>query len=149
MNINIRKLNTQDVQAVSAIEEATFSMPWPASAFEEMAKMENALYLVAEIKGRIAGCCGLTKILDEGNINNVVVAEAFRGEGVACMLLSELIRQGRELGIRAFTLEVRESNKAAVHVYEKLGFISEGIRPGFYDKPKENALIMWLREFDC
>ena len=149
MNINIRKLNTQDVQAVSAIEEATFSMPWSVSAFEEMAKSENALYLVAEIEGRIAGCCGLTKILDEGNINNVVVGEAFRGEGVACMLLSELIRQGRELGIRAFTLEVRESNKAAVHVYEKLGFISEGIRPGFYNKPKENALIMWLREFDC
>lgn len=149
MNINIRKLNTQDVQAVSAIEEATFSMPWSVSAFEEMAKSENALYLVAEIEGRIAGCCGLTKILDEGNINNVVVGEAFRGEGVACMLLSELIRQGRELGIRAFTLEVRESNKAAVHVYEKLGFISEGIRPGFYNKPKENALIMWLREINC
>ena len=60
-------------------------------------------------------------------------------------MLLELIRQGEEMGIADFTLEVRKSNAAAIHLYEKAGFRSEGIRPGFYDKPKEDAVIMWRR----
>ena len=51
---------------------------------------------------------------------------------------------GRD-GVKAFTLEVRVSNKAAIHMYEKVGFVSEGIRPGFYEKPVEDAMIMWKR----
>jgi ribosomal-protein-alanine N-acetyltransferase len=45
--------------------------------------------------------------------------------------------------VTAYTLEVRVSNAAAIHLYEKLGFESVGIRPNFYTKPKEDALIMW------
>ena len=51
---------------------------------------------------------------------------------------------GRD-GVKAFTLEVRVSNEAAIHMYEKVGFVSEGIRPGFYEKPAEDAMIMWKR----
>ena len=53
---------------------------------------------------------------------------------------------GRQAGLHAFTLEVRRSNRAARRLYEKFGFVSEGIRPGFYDQPKEDAEILWLRE---
>ena len=49
------------------------------------------------------------------------------------------------MGITAFTLEVRKSNQVAIHVYEKLGFVSVGIRPNFYEKPQEDAVIMWRR----
>lgn len=48
--------------------------------------------------------------------------------------------------MNAFTLEVRVGNQAAIHIYEKLGFRSEGVRKGFYEKPKEDALIMWRRD---
>lgn len=146
MEITIHRLREQDVEPVSRIEEASFSMPWSPKDFAELVEAEGTLYLVAEADGKTAGCCGVTDISGEGDINNVVVAEDYRGHGIAQALLRELLRQGEELGIRDFTLEVRVGNAAAIHIYEKLGFVSEGIRPGFYDKPKEDAMIMWRRK---
>ena len=60
-------------------------------------------------------------------------------------MLQYLIEDGYQNGLTAFTLEVRVSNQNAIHVYEKLGFFSEGIRPNFYEKPTEDAMIMWKR----
>jgi hydroxylamine reductase (hybrid-cluster protein) len=60
-------------------------------------------------------------------------------------MLEELLRLGAERGITAYTLEVRVSNAPAIRLYEKFGFVSEGIRPGFYEKPTEDAMIMWRR----
>ena len=60
-------------------------------------------------------------------------------------MLTDLLARAEERGMEAFTLEVRVSNAAAIHVYEKLGFVSEGIRPRFYEKPTEDAVIMWRR----
>ena len=60
-------------------------------------------------------------------------------------MLQELLLLAKERGIGDITLEVRDGNEPAIHIYEKLGFVSEGIRPGFYEKPVEDALIMWRR----
>lgn len=146
MEIVVRKLTAEDVAPVSRIEEDSFSMPWGPEDFAELVDAPGSLYLVAEVDGQVAGCCGLTDVCSDGDIGNVVVAEKFRNLGVGQAMLRELLRQGTEMGIRDFTLEVRVSNAAAIHVYEKLGFASEGIRPGFYDKPKEDAMIMWRRQ---
>lgn len=75
----------------------------------------------------------------------MVVAPEARRRGVATGLLTYLLAEGDRAGLTAYTLEVRVSNEAAVHLYEKLGFVSEGIRPGFYEKPVEDAMIMWKR----
>ncbi len=56
-----------------------------------------------------------------------------------------LMEEGDREGVTAYTLEVRVSNEAAIQMYRKLGFVSEGIRPGFYEKPVEDAMIMWKR----
>lgn len=61
-------------------------------------------------------------------------------------MLAELMRLGRERGVLRYTLEVRTGNAAAVHLYEKLGFVSAGIRKNFYERPREDALIMWTDE---
>ncbi len=76
----------------------------------------------------------------------MVVSEELQNRGIGQRMLEELIARGEAEGIEAFTLEVRVSNSSAIHVYEKFGFKSEGIRPGFYEKPREDALIMWRRE---
>lgn len=141
----IRKLTEEDVEPLSAIESASFSMPWSAEDFAALLTRDYCVYYVAEVDGEVAGCCGMTNICNEGNIDNVVVAEKFRGQGIATALLERLLEEGDSLGVTAYTLEVRVSNAPAIHVYEKLGFVSEGIRPNFYEKPTEDANIMWKR----
>ena len=141
----IRKLQETDIEPLSVIEAASFSMPWSAKDFADLLKHDYCVYLAAECAGEVAGCCGMTNICREGNIDNVVVAERFRGKGIATALLRRLMEAGDAMGVQAYTLEVRVSNQIAIHIYEKLGFVSEGIRPGFYEKPVEDACIMWKR----
>ena len=135
----------EDVEAVSLIEEATFSMPWKPDDFREMIRRDNMTYLVAELDGKIIGGAGLRNILGDGEITNVAILSKYRGKGYGKQLVSALLKSGEELGAQAFTLEVRVSNKPAIALYESLGFVSEGIRPDFYERPKEDALIMWKR----
>lgn len=141
----IRELRAEDAEAVSRIEEAAFSMPWKVGDFLEMVEADYAHYYVAEIDGEIAGCCGIRNIAGEGEITNVVVAEKFRQRGIGRSLMEYMLKEAPSFGIGDCTLEVRVSNIPAVSLYESLGFKSEGVRPGFYEKPREDALIMWKR----
>lgn len=145
MNITIRKLREDDIEPLARIESASFSMPWSPKDFADLLSRSYCTYLVAEVDGQVVGSCGMTNICNEGNIDNVVVAEEFRGCGIAQKLMQELLALGESEGVEAFTLEVRVSNTPAIHVYEKMGFVSEGIRPRFYEKPTEDAMIMWRR----
>lgn len=120
-------------------------MPWSASSFLEMISKEDARYYVAEEDGRILGGCGVLMVAGEGNITNVVIAPASRNRGIGTAMLQHLMMEGDKEGLTAYTLEVRVSNVVAIHVYEKLGFESVGVRPGFYEKPAEDALIFWKR----
>jgi ribosomal-protein-alanine N-acetyltransferase len=83
-------------------------------------------------------------ILDEGAITNIVVHPGYRRRGVATALLYEVIGYAKKHNISRLTLEVRVSNHAAIALYESVGFEQEGIRPGFYDSPKEDAAIYSL-----
>lgn len=120
-------------------------MPWTEQDFRNLLQHDYCTYVVAELDGTVVGCCGYTNSYGEANIDNVVVAGKYRNQGIATAMLAALFEKGREQGIEAYTLEVRVSNHAAIHVYEKLGFVSEGIRPGFYEHPTEDANIMWKR----
>ena len=141
----MRELQEGDIEELARIESESFSMPWSAEAFRDLLSHSYCTYLVALADGRIAGCCGYTAICGEANIDNVVVDPTLRCLGIAQAMLEKLISGGRSSGIAAFTLEVRVSNRTAIHIYEKFGFKSEGIRPNFYEKPMEDANIMWLR----
>ena len=140
-----RKMTAEDVPFISRLEEETFSMPWSADSFLEMISKEDARYYVAEEVGRLLGGCGVLMIAGEGNITNVAIAPEARNRGIGTALLRHLMAEGDREGLTAYTLEVRVSNAAAIHVYEKLGFVSAGVRPGFYEKPVEDAIIYWKR----
>lgn len=133
------------MEAASKIESEAFSMPWSARDFLEMVEADYAYYYVAELDGEIAGCCGIRNIAGEGEITNVVVAAGHRKKGIARKLMEYMLERAKENGIGDCTLEVRVSNRPAIRLYESFGFKGEGIRPGFYEKPKEDALIMWKR----
>lgn len=140
-----RRMTPEDVPYISRLEEQTFSMPWSADSFLEMIGKEDARYYVAERDGQLLGGCGVLMIAGEGNITNVVIALEARNQGIGTAMLQHLMQEGDREGLTAYTLEVRVSNAAAIHVYEKLGFVSAGIRPNFYEKPAEDALIFWKR----
>ena len=145
MEINIKPLTEEYVDQVCILEEEAFSMPWHKESFLEMIANKNAKYLVALLDNRVVGSCGLRNIVGEGEITNVVTAKDYRNMGIGKILLNTLLEEGTKMGVEAFTLEVRKSNAAAIYLYESLGFITEGIRPNFYEKPTEDALIMWKR----
>lgn len=143
--IQFRDLQKKDVKEVAKIEEETFAMPWSQDAFLEMTEAQYAHYIVAEDDDKIIGSCGLRNIAGEGEITNVVMKPEYRNKGIGTIMLCKLLKDGKKMGIQAFTLEVRESNRIAIHMYEKLGFLAEGIRKKFYEKPCEDAVIMWKR----
>ena len=141
----IREMEVADVEAVSKIESEAFSMPWSARDFLEMVEADYAYYYVAEADGNLAGCCGIRNMAGEGEITNVVVAADYRKTGIGRKMMEYMVERAKENGMGDCTLEVRVSNQPAIRLYESLGFKGEGVRPGFYDKPKEDALIMWKR----
>lgn len=145
MDVRVRDLCEEDVAQLAAIEAESFSMPWSAEAFRDLFSHPYCRYVVALADGQVAGCAGFRNLCGVANVDNVVVAPGLRNRGIAQAMLTELIARGEAEHVEAFTLEVRVSNAAAVHLYEKFGFVSEGIRPNFYERPREDANIMWKR----
>ena len=144
--ITVRKMKKEDLDRVSQIEKECFSTPWSRDSFEDMIDNEAALYMVAEDNGYIVANCGVIIAAGEGDICNVAVDPSYRKRGIAKLLLTRVMEEAsKEMGVLSFTLEVRRSNTAAISLYEKLGFVNEGIRPGFYTSPKEDAVIFWKR----
>ncbi len=138
-----------DLPQAAALEAKTFSMPWKEEDFAEMIAAPYAHFFVADEDGRIVGIIGLRDLSGEGEITNVAVCEERKRHGIGSMLVSRVIEESQSLGIGDLTLEVRVSNEAAIRLYDKFGFKSEGIRPGFYEKPVEDALILWRRTGLC
>ena len=143
--LTVRQMEEADLGSVARIEASIFSKPWSEEGFRDSLRIPNTVYLVAEQDGSIAGYIGMLCVLDEGEITNVAVAEGFRRQGIGERLLSSLLQAGRKKGVDSFTLEVRESNSSARRLYRKLGFQEEGIRRNFYEKPTEDAILMWKR----
>lgn len=145
MNLEIRRLQAEDIPFLLPMEQEAFSSPWSEGNFKALLDKETYFYLVALSEGIPVGICGMIMVCGEGDIDKVLVESGHRGQGIGKVLLQELLQQGQQQGITDFTLEVRVSNAPAIRLYEQVGFVSEGIRPGFYDKPKEDAMIMWKR----
>lgn len=144
--MTIRPMKKEDVPAISKLAKASFSMPWSENAFLEVLNRTDSLYVTALAGDMPIGCCGVTNACGDGDINNVMVDEKYRCMGIGRLLLNSLMEWGKALGISNYTLEVRVSNAPAIHLYESLGFTSAGIRPGFYELPREDAVIMWKRQ---
>ena len=146
--IRIRPAEEKDLPRIAVMEKLYFSLPWSEKMLRESLHQAQYTMLVAEdcTDGEIAGYVTLLNAAGEGNIMNVAVSDAMRRQGIAGKLLTEVMQRGREEGICDYTLEVRKSNKAAVSLYEGLGFRTEGVRKDYYEQPREDALIMWKRK---
>lgn len=141
--MEIRRMLECDLDQVAAIERDIFSDPWSRKSFADTYQKKENCYLVAVESGEVLAYCGFWGVLDEADICNVAVRKDARRKGLAEAMLRKLMEEGEKLGVKAFTLEVRVGNEPAAALYRKLGFEAVGVRPGYYTKPKEDALIMW------
>ena len=140
----IRKAEDRDVVSMAELDKICFAAPWSEDSFRfEVNENPMALYIVAEIDGRLAGYAGLWLIVDEGHITNVAVHPDFRRKHIGQAIISVLLAAAEEAGAMSQTLEVRVSNEPAQKLYSKFGFKSAGVRKGYYEDNKEDAMIMW------
>ncbi len=142
----IEPLTSRDeIDAVLAIEEASFTSPWTREMY--LAEFDNHgvsyFYLARTPQGDIAGFCSFWRILDELHINNLAVAPAHRRSRAATELLMRVLEDGAKLGAMRATLEVRRSNEPAQQLYERFGFSVAGVRRDYYSNPVEDALVLW------
>jgi len=124
------------------LENISFSVPWSENAFRSELENPKARFFAAEYAGSVIGYIGAHNILSEVFITNISVLPSFRRRGVASKLLKHIIDISVSENADLITLEVRESNMAAIELYQKFGFQKAGVRKAYYEKPTEDAILM-------
>lgn len=147
--MNIRRMTLEDVPQVVAIDQASFSLPWPERSFRfEIAENPASRAWVAEIDGRIAGMIVAWMLVDEAHIATIATHPAFRRQGIASKLLIHTLQGMMNEGAKTSVLEVRESNISAQEMYRKFGFEESGRRPHYYKDNGEDAILMSLYKLE-
>ncbi|MGH7674214.1 MAG: ribosomal protein S18-alanine N-acetyltransferase [Gemmatimonadales bacterium] len=126
---------------MAAIERDAFSDPWPEGDFRECLTA-HVPFLVATVDRTVAGYVVARHVADEGEILNLGVERGRRGQGIGRALVGAVLGDLRARGAAAVYLEVRESNAAARHLYDRLGFDEVGRRMAYYRRPAEDAIIL-------
>jgi [ribosomal protein S18]-alanine N-acetyltransferase len=149
LRVSIEPMGLDDLPTVQAIEEVSFTTPWPPHAYRsEIETNRLAQYIVARVGGRVVAYAGMWMMVDEAHITTFAVHPRWRRQGIGERLLLTLLDLARGRRAREATLEVRLSNLAARRLYEKYGFQPVGLRPRYYSDDNEDALIMTTEQLD-
>ena len=142
MSLEITKMTSAHIEEISRLEKECFSSPWSEEGLRSELDNSFARFFVALSDGKIAGYIGSHNILGEVYITNVAVFPEFRRNGVGNTLVRFLVNEMKAENAEFVTLEVRESNFNAIALYEKSGFEKVGKRKDFYEKPREDGVLM-------
>ena len=141
-------MGEQHVPQIAALEAANFSAPWDEASIRGELDNPLALWLAAVGEADVGeerpvlGYVGSQSCFEDADILNICVRPEARRRGLAEALMTELERRLIPKGVEKITLEVRASNEPAIRLYEKLGYSQVGTRKNYYEKPREDALIM-------
>lgn len=138
----IRLMQAADVEVVAKIEKSVQSHPWTLKQFEDAVTAYQST--VIEVQGQVAGFCILQPVLDEANLLLMAIDPAQQGQGLGYQLLEASVAMLKNNPVQIF-LEVRESNQAAIKLYEKSGFHQIDLRKNYYPNAngsREHAIIM-------
>ena len=141
-SLSLRPMTPSDVPEVARIETTAFSTPWSDRTFRSLLHRPGVELWVAEWGDQLAAYAILWKVLDEGELANIVVRKDLRGRGIGSGLLSRMLEVAEDSGVRSLYLEVRESNSVAREMYARRGFQEIGIRKGYYEGPSEDARVL-------
>ena len=143
MDFQIRDVESAHIPQIEALERLCFSLPWTAEALCAQLKDGQHEFIAAfDAQGRVLGYVGMMFVLDEGYISNVAVSPDCRRQGIADALIDRLCELCKVHALAFVSLEVRAGNVPAIALYEKHGFERVGLRKNYYERPKEDALIM-------
>ena len=143
--VELRRLELRDLNAIEEIERSSYPTPWSRSMFaSELAKPSSICLGAFEPDAdELLGYLIISRYVDAWHVMNVAVAPEHRRRGIAKKLLDCLFEVTAGRSRRGYTLEVRVSNAGAIKLYEELGFRPRGVRRGYYTDNREDALIMW------
>ena len=139
---DISRLTYADLPQVIAIERRAFPTPWSLAMFVLELSKPSGICLAARRDGRMCGYLVCSRYDTVWHIMNVAVDPDVRRTGVATALLGALLERVGDSRAR-YTLEVRQSNAAAIELYQRFGFRTAGLRRRYYQDNGEDALIMW------
>lgn len=148
--LSLRRYTMEDVDQVYALDQRSFSLPWPRSSFvAELGNPASAGWVIEHTPAPssppvIIAMAVVWTILDEAHIATFAVDENWRRQGVGKALLDHIIRHARKAGVTQIFLEVRRNNLAAQHLYSGAGFEIIDTRKGYYKDTHEDAFIMRL-----
>ncbi len=149
LRLRIEPMALGDLPTVQAIEESSFTTPWPPHAYRsEIETNRLAQYIVARVGDQVVAYAGMWLMVDEAHITTFAVHPRWRRQRIGERLLLALLDLATGRRAREATLEVRLSNLAARRLYEKYGFRPVGLRPRYYSDDNEDALIMTTEALD-
>lgn len=140
--LDVRSMTEEDITAVAELEKATFTDAWTLEGIRDTFFQKQTFVIVAEESGNLKGYCIVYYVMDEGEIARIAVDETCRRQGVGRKILDYVSKICSEKGIDRMMLDVRESNQTARGFYRNYGFEEDGIRKDFYERPKEDAILM-------
>ena len=146
-NHHIVQAREQDLESILQIEEASFSLPWTRKMIQaEIVGNPFASFMLVQEHGtkKILGYICYWVVFEELRILNVAIHRSARRKGLATMLVTFALQDGKMRGAIRANLEVRDSNIAAQSLYRGFGFAELGKRPAYYANPVEDALLMEL-----
>ncbi|MBI5945527.1 MAG: ribosomal protein S18-alanine N-acetyltransferase [Chloroflexi bacterium] len=144
MNFIFRKMTLDDLEQVVAIDQISFSLPWPARSFFFEYDNPVSRCWVADLDGRVIAMMVGWLFVDDIHIATFATHPDFRRQGIGKALFFHTLKSAKAEGARTAFLEVRESNIAAIEMYRQFGFIENGRRKGYYKDNQEDAILMSL-----
>ena len=141
--VELAKAVRADVDAIHAIEEASFPAPWRRDFFVGELMSDGRYNIVAKRDGKVIGYLFAMWIFDEMHVNKIAVVESERRKGVADQLMAACFAFAREHGVTSIALEVRKSNRSAQDFYTYLDFKASFVRPRYY--PDGEAAVVMIR----
>lgn len=144
-DVLIRPMKRDDVESVLSIESRVFTTPWQADTFLNLiGRPGSELWVMEHPVAGILAYAVLWCVLDQAELANIAVRSEYRGQGYASRLLERVLQVARDREVETIYLEVRASNTRALELYDRFGFLQVGVRKNYYDRPKEDALVMRL-----
>lgn len=135
-------MNENHIEQIADLERLCFADPWSSSSIASELSNPLSLWVVAMDGKKLAGYVGSQSVMGWADMMNLAVDPLYRRKGVAKELIDQLVFRLKENKVTCLTLEVRASNAPAISLYTQMDFAEVGRRPGYYHKPKEDALIL-------